>query len=82
MLTIHLTSAFQLVGFPHVIGTLWPIRDDIAVEAAQSFYSGLRDNGQVHADRAAYALHSAVRALRDSYPGRPALWATYLHAGA
>ncbi|GAA0981742.1 CHAT domain-containing protein [Acrocarpospora macrocephala] len=25
---IHLTSAFQMAGFPHVIGTLWAISDD------------------------------------------------------
>ena len=29
---IHLATAFQLAGFPHVIGTLWEINDAIAVE--------------------------------------------------
>ncbi|MER7181270.1 CHAT domain-containing protein [Streptomyces hyaluromycini] len=28
--TIHLTSAFQLAGFPHVVGTLWTLVDSIA----------------------------------------------------
>lgn len=28
---IHLTSAFQLADYPHVIGTPWPIDDEIAV---------------------------------------------------
>lgn len=38
---IHLASAFQLAGFPHVIGTLWEINDNAAVEIARYFYSSL-----------------------------------------
>ena len=39
---IHLTTAFQLAGFPHVIGTLWEINDAIAVTIADTFYTALR----------------------------------------
>ncbi|MEU3249874.1 CHAT domain-containing protein [Streptomyces sp. NPDC006997] len=88
---IHLTSAFQLAGFPHVIGTLWEIDDQIAVTVARTFYEGLRtDDGALDPARAATALHHAVRAVRDGtdMPGdydrtrAPFLWAAYLHAGA
>ncbi|MFF3453113.1 tetratricopeptide repeat protein [Streptomyces sp. NPDC002730] len=88
---IHLTSAFQLAGFPHVIGTLWEIDDQIAVRIADSFYDGLRtDSAAVDPDRAALALHQAVRGVRDGHdlpPGydrtrAPLLWAAHLHAGA
>ncbi|ROQ94229.1 tetratricopeptide repeat protein [Streptomyces sp. 2132.2] len=88
---IHLTSAFQLAGFPHVIGTLWEIDDQIAVRIARAFYDGLRtDSGRIDPDRAARALHSAVRRVRDGHdlpPGydrrrAPLLWAAHLHAGA
>jgi hypothetical protein len=80
---IHLTSAFQLAGFPHVIGTLWEIDDALAVEVADTFYTGLRtSDGTLHTSRAAYALHRAVRAARDKLPATPSLWAAYLHAGA
>ncbi|MFB7051875.1 CHAT domain-containing protein [Streptomyces vinaceus] len=88
---IHLTSAFQLAGFPHVIGTLWEIDDQTAVRIARAFYEGLRtDAGPLDPDRAARALHSAVRQVRDGHdlpPGydrrrAPLLWAAHLHAGA
>jgi hypothetical protein len=80
---IHLTTAFQLAGFPHVIGTLWQIGDQIAVEVATTFYTTLRTiPDTVDTSQAAWALHYAVRAARDVYPQTPSLWAAYLHAGA
>jgi CHAT domain-containing protein len=80
---IHLTSAFQLVGFPHVIGTLWEIDDKIAVEIADSFYTALTDaDGALDPDLAARALHRATRAQRDLRPTAPHLWASHIHAGA
>ena len=80
---IHLASAFQLAGFPHVIGTLWPINDACAVTIADDFYAALHDaDGALDANRAAYALHQAVRAVRDTYPITPTLWAAHIHAGA
>lgn len=81
---IHLTSAFQLAGFPHVIGTLWPINDRLAVEVAESFYIHLTigPRGTLDPSQAATALHHTIRALRDRYPATPSLWAAYLHAGA
>ncbi|MBT2406578.1 MULTISPECIES: CHAT domain-containing protein [unclassified Streptomyces] len=81
---IHLTSAFQLAGFPHVVGTLWPIDDRLAVEVAESFYTHLTTGpaGTLDPDQAATALHHTIRAVRDRYPATPSLWAAYLHAGA
>jgi tetratricopeptide (TPR) repeat protein len=88
---VHLTSAFQLAGFPHVVGTLWEIDDEIAVTAADAFYTRLRaPSGSLDPGRSARALHQAVRALRDGddLPAGldrvrvPYLWAAYLHAGA
>jgi len=80
---IHLTSAFQLAGFPHVVGTLWEIDDSLAVDIADAFYTALTlDDGTLDFSRAANALHDAVRAVRDRFPRTPSLWASYLHAGA
>ncbi|MDX2561275.1 CHAT domain-containing protein [Streptomyces sp. TX20-6-3] len=85
------TFAFQLAGFPHVGGALWEIDDQIAVTVADAFYTHLRGpDGTIDTDRAAWALHQAVRDVRDGHdlPGRldrtriPFLWAAYLHAGA
>jgi CHAT domain-containing protein len=80
---IHLASACQLAGFPHVIGTLWNVDDKVSVDVATSFYAHLTaTDGALNTDRAAHALHAAVRPLRDLFPGTPSLWAAYLHTGA
>jgi hypothetical protein len=80
---IHLTSAFQIAGFANVIGTLWPIRDRIAVKIASAFYENLYDSeNSLATSRSAHALHHSIRAVRDAIPATPSMWAAYLHAGA
>jgi hypothetical protein len=80
---IHLTSAFQLAGFPHVVGTMWEIGDALAVRVADAFYTALQGgDGTIDTTIAANALHQTIRDLRDEGPDRPWLWAAYLHAGA
>jgi hypothetical protein len=80
---VQLVSAFQLAGFPHVVGTLWPVNDRVAVEVADAFYEALSaPDGAVDTGRAAIALHHATRAMRTRYPRSPSLWAAYLYAGA
>ena len=79
---IHLTTAFQLAGFPHVIGTLWEINDNLAIDVAESFYTALHgSDGTLDISQATHALHRAIRYQRDQYPRTPSLWAAYLHAG-
>ncbi|MFI7128770.1 CHAT domain-containing protein [Nonomuraea sp. NPDC050153] len=75
---IHLSAAFPLAGFRHVVSTLWEIDDVAAGRLADDFYAGLRGD----AGSPARALHDAVRALRDKRPRLPSLWASYLRAGA
>ena len=80
---IHLASAFQLAGFPHVVGTLWEINDLIAVKIAETFYKALTGpSGTLEPSRAAWALHEATRTLRDRQPANPYLWASHIHVGA
>lgn len=38
---VHITGAFQLAGFRHVVGTLWPVGDELAPETATAFYAAL-----------------------------------------
>lgn len=61
---IHLTSAFQLAGFRHVIGTLWEVADQHSVSIAKTVYETLRDEGLIDWG-VAWSLHSSARALRD-----------------
>ncbi|MEU6918933.1 CHAT domain-containing protein [Streptomyces olindensis] len=85
---IHITSAFQVAGYPHVVGTLWPVHDVVARRVAKEFYSGLRAGPRMpgapalDTGRAAVALHHAVRACRARYEESPSLWAAHVHAGA
>jgi CHAT domain-containing protein len=80
---IHLTSAFQLAGSRHVIGTLWRIEGEAAIDVAAGFYRELRtEAGTLDTGGAARALHQVVLATRDARPRAPSLWAAYLHAGA
>jgi CHAT domain-containing protein len=80
---IHNTTAFQLAGYPHVIGTLWAINDSVAVEIARKIYDFLSaDAGKPDAARAAAATHQCLRSMRDRMPDAPSLWAAFIHAGA
>ncbi|MEU8082132.1 CHAT domain-containing protein [Micromonospora sp. NPDC049101] len=74
--SLHITGAFQLAGFRHVIGTLWEIDDAVSLALTTAFYQHADPTGA-----AAYALHSAVRGLRDRYPLAPTLWAAHIHTG-
>ncbi|WP_308368713.1 CHAT domain-containing protein [Streptomyces sp. ISL-36] len=85
--SIHITSAFQLAGYPHAVGTLWPVHDAVAVRVTRLLYRGLLtddcDDGPALDDRrTAAALHQAVRECRAAFAASPSLWAAHVHAGA
>lgn len=80
---IHITAAFQLAGYSHVVGTLWPVGDAAAAAVADGFYRRLTHNGLRPPDtgEAARALHETLRELRDRFLMTPTRWAAYLHMG-
>ena len=78
---LTLGTAFQLAGFRHVIGALWSISDALTVRLCADLYAGLAVPGGIAPDRAAVALHEAVRRLRAALPDRPDTWAGYAHLG-
>ncbi|GHE96415.1 CHAT domain-containing protein [Streptomyces griseoluteus] len=81
--SIHITSAFQTAGYPHAIGTLWPVHDAVAVRVTRTLYGGMRGALSASAELdAALALHHAVRECRAAFPGSPSLWAAHVHSGA
>ncbi|MFK0018974.1 CHAT domain-containing protein [Streptomyces sp. NPDC090798] len=80
---LHITGAFHMAGFTHVIGTLWAVDDDTSQELADHFYSAFAPR-HPFPGHTAYALHTAVRAIRDADEGyrlNPSLWAPYIHVG-
>jgi CHAT domain-containing protein len=64
--SLHLTSAFQLTGFRHVIGTLWEVDDALCVDMAQMTYKVLGESG-FHDGFVSQALHRATCILRDKW---------------
>lgn len=80
---IHLTSAFQVAGYSHVVGTLWAIDDEVSTEIAEDFYTRMRAARPDGIDftAAAQALNSAIRTQRDRFPRTPSLWAAHIHVG-
>lgn len=62
-----------------MVACLWPLADQIAVEAAHSFYRELLDTPG--AEEAATVLHKVTLHLRDEHPDRPDLWAPLVHSG-
>ena len=91
---LHLAGALQLVGYCHVLATLWSISDDAASAMAEIVYAhlvhsgapasgapGPADPGAPEAARAPYALHHAVTWLRQTRLDEPLLWAPYIHFG-
>lgn len=36
---IHITGAFLLAGYRHVVGTLWPVVDRVCTQIAGTFYT-------------------------------------------
>ncbi|MEO3795612.1 CHAT domain-containing protein [Nonomuraea sp. B10E15] len=78
---IHLSAAFQVAGYAQVVGTLWPVADTIAAEIAMDFYRSCSDARGLRPDRAAFALHDAVRRARKCYRQAPRAWASHVHLG-
>ncbi|CAM1504792.1 Fc.00g023830.m01.CDS01 [Cosmosporella sp. VM-42] len=66
---LHLAGAFQLAGSSHVIGSLWPVNDDVCVDVAGAFYRELvhAGGGRVSNRAAAVALQRAVAQVRARY---------------
>nr|KMM72245.1 hypothetical protein CPAG_08542 [Coccidioides posadasii RMSCC 3488] len=84
---IHLASAFQLIGFPHVIGTLWEASDKAATWISGAFYESLmrslrEDDFRVRHDVVASALHQAVRRLKERMRNDLISWVPFIHVGA
>jgi len=82
--SLHLTNAFRMVGFAHIIGSLRPADDQICVQVTRYFYSFLVDSGgSANMNRAVpEALNYAVRQILKEHSNNPSLWPPFIHQGA
>ena len=78
---VHLAAAMQLLGYRHVIATLWAIADTPTPDVARAVYGKLTQAGHPDVSHAAEATHHAVESIRNAYPANPLLWAPYIHIG-
>ncbi len=84
---IHLSSAFQLAGYRHVIGTLWPVNDTVAAEVARDVYKLVAGTSggpiELSGPKAspAHALHTVIRQLREQDHQASHHWAAHIHLG-
>jgi CHAT domain-containing protein len=86
--SLHLAAAVQMVGYRHILATLWNISDGAAPAMADTIYSYLTHvcpspdpADRPETTRAAHALHHALTQLRQLFPSEPLLGAPYIHLG-
>ncbi|KAK6526593.1 hypothetical protein TWF694_005175 [Orbilia ellipsospora] len=62
---VHLINAHKVLGFRHVIGTLWEVSDKHCVHIVKRFYEVLQKKGMEDSS-ISLALHESIRSLRSS----------------
>lgn len=63
---IHLAGAFQIAGFPRVVGTLWQVDDRRAMEVSRRVWASLLGgDGGIEYERLAESVNAALRWLRE-----------------
>jgi CHAT domain-containing protein len=82
---INLANCFQILGFRHVIGTIWSASDHSAGAVATKFYTRLADQISSATEEldVALALHEAIREYDGECEGDdgPLHWGPYIHVG-
>jgi CHAT domain-containing protein len=77
---IHLAAAMQFSGFRSVIGSMWSVDDEVALQVVSTFYCHLVDgSGRLDCTRAAVALHKTMKSLRKKIPFEQQI--VFVHTG-
>ncbi len=77
---ITLAAALHYTGYRHVIAAQWSIRDKTAADVTEAVYTCLTSSGTFEPGRAAQALHTTIKGLRDA--GKPlGQWMPFIHTG-
>jgi hypothetical protein len=89
---IHIAGSFQLLGFTHVIGTLWEVEESVVASFANYFYTILGEmvrrsgvgEGRTASEAdhwVAQAWHRALSALRQEDPADVVTWGAFVYFG-
>lgn len=81
---IHIASSFQVAGFGHVIGAMWPSESDVSTRVAMGFYQRLKASDCDWSNPVAFAkaLHESLMDVRSGEADTPLGWAQHIHLGA
>lgn len=88
--SVHIAAAFQAMGFPHVIATMWEAQHNVANEVATAFYSSLKKEGVLKLlysrereehQKVERILHKVILELVSRDPDEPLSWANFVHFG-
>jgi hypothetical protein len=78
----HVVSSFQVAGFPHAIGCLWPAPDDVSGNIAVGFYRILLKKSTDSDELDVVSIfREVVMAARDEDREMPLTWAQFVHYG-
>lgn len=78
---VTIASALHYTGYRHVIASSWSVLGSKAANLAKAVYADLTSDGAFTPELAAWALHRAVRQLRDTHPDQPSVWMPFTHTG-
>lgn len=85
---VHLAAGMLAAGYRRVVGTMWSIGDTTAQKVSNSFYdwlfSHMKEGDGFDGTLSAYALHYAIRKLRDELGDDDdaiLAWAPFVHFG-
>lgn len=79
---IHLAAGMLMAGYGSVVATMWSISDNDGPIVAKELYRYLMGEGGGDSTKAAYALHHAVKRLRQEIGERKfARWVPFIHLG-
>jgi CHAT domain-containing protein len=82
---IHISAAFQIARFPHVIGTIWKVDDDTTGQVSRQFYQRLMakttEKGKSTREDIRRAFHESCLAVCEEDPEDYLAWAAFIHFG-
>ncbi|EPE37121.1 hypothetical protein GLAREA_09284 [Glarea lozoyensis ATCC 20868] len=84
----HLAGALHRAGFPSIVGSLWYVGEEAALEVTRRFYEELAKEEQEWPEHVAKALHFAILDFRETtrtagnkMRGDPVSWAPFSYFG-
>ncbi|KAI0035772.1 CHAT domain-containing protein, partial [Vararia minispora EC-137] len=79
---MHLAAGMFMAGFASVVATMWSIADMDAPVVARELYAYLMEDAGGDTGKSVYALHRAVKVLRELVGEEEFIrWVPYIHVG-